>query len=111
LNELDGQSDSGTFLKKLDANFHHDETDVGVALLLIQTQIQNSNFRMAASTLEKLFHALKDANSVKYAPGLISLAMVLFPKVGKEDKVSALLMDAKAYWRTRESSVKSMLMK
>jgi signal recognition particle subunit SRP72 len=103
-NELPAQSEA-TFLPKLTANFHHDETDVGTALLLIQSQMQNGSLQLAAVTLEKLFHALKDRNDVKYMPGLISLAVLLFPKVGREDKATALLVEAKSYWISKGDTV------
>lgn len=93
------------FLNKLDAIFHRDETDVSAGLMLVQVQMQRGNTQIAAAILEKLVHALKDENAVKYSPGLVSLAVLLFPKVGKDDKATALLMDAKAYWSANENSV------
>jgi hypothetical protein len=96
-NELPGRAEA-SFLNKLTAAFHHNEKDVGTALLLIQTQMQHGSVQLAAVTLEKLFHALKDQHDVKYTPGLVSLAGLLFPKVGKEDKATALLVEAKSYW-------------
>jgi hypothetical protein len=102
--ELNGQTEA-VFLKKLDTIFHQDETDVCAGLMLVQAHIQRGNFHGAAVTLEKLFHALKDSNQVKYAPGTVSLAVLLFHKVGKDDKATTLLMDAKAYWRSQGISV------
>jgi hypothetical protein len=103
-NELPAQLDA-TFLPRLTANFHRDDTDVGTALMLIQIQMQSGSLQLAAVTLEKLFHALKDRNDVKYLPGLISLAVLLFPKVGREDKATALLMEAKSYWISKGNTV------
>ena len=103
-NELNGLSEIA-LLKKLDAMFHRDETDVATGLMLIQVQMQKGNVQMAAATLENLFHALKEVNEVKYAPGLVSLAVLLFPKVEKDDKATALLMDAKSYWSSKNSLV------
>ena len=103
-NELNGLSETA-LLKKLDVMFHRDETDVAAGLMLIQVQMQKGNTQMAAATLEKLFHALKDVNEVKYAPGLVSLAVLLFPKVGKDDKATALLMEAMAYWSNKQTLV------
>ena len=88
-------------MNKLTTIFHQDETDVAAAVLLAQTQVQTGNIHLAAGTLEKLLHALKDKNEVKYSPGLVSLVVSLFPKVGKEEKATALLMDAKSYWSQR----------
>lgn len=102
--ELNGQSET-VFLNKLEAIFHRDETDISAGLMLVQAQMQKGNTQVAAATLEKLFHGLKDANEVKYAPGLVSLAVLLFPKVGKDDKATALLMDAKAYWGSQDNPV------
>jgi signal recognition particle subunit SRP72 len=103
-NELNGLSETA-LLKKLDVVFHRDETDVAAGLMLIQVQMQKGNTQMAAATLEKLFHALKDVNEVKYAPGLVSVAVLLFPKVGKDDKATALLMEAMAYWNNKQTLV------
>jgi tetratricopeptide (TPR) repeat protein len=102
--ELNGQSET-VFFNKLDAIFRRDETDLSAGLMLVQVQMQRGNTQMASATLEKILHALKDENAVKYAPGLVSLAVLLFPKVGKDDKATALLMDAKAYWSVNENSV------
>lgn len=102
--ELDGLSETA-LLKKLDAVFHRDETDVAVGLMLVQVQMQKGNIQMAAATLEKLLHALKDVNEIKYSPGLVSLAVLLFPKVGKDDKATAFLMDAKTYWNSKGNLV------
>jgi hypothetical protein len=85
-------------LTKLTTIFHRDETDVSAAMMLIQMQVQSGNMQMAAGTLEKLLHALRDMSDVKFAPGLVSLTVSLFAKVGKEEKATALLLDAKSYW-------------
>jgi signal recognition particle subunit SRP72 len=90
-------------LNKLKTIFHRDETDVAAAMMLIQMQVQSGNNQMAAGTLEKLLHALKDMTQVKFAPGLVSLAISLFPKVGKEEKATALLLDAKSYWSSKST--------
>ena len=102
--ELNGQTET-VFLKKLDTIFHQDETDVCAGLMLIQAHIQRGNFHGAAATLEKLLHALKDSNQVKYAPGIVSLAVLLFHRVGKDDKATTLLMDGKEYWSSQRISV------
>jgi hypothetical protein len=92
------------FLNKLTTEFHRDETDLAATLLLIQSYIGKGNIQMASSILEKSLHAIKDLN-VKYAPGLVSLTMSIFPKVGKEDKATLLLMEAKNYWNSKKTMV------
>ena len=94
-----------TFSKKLAALYHRDETDVAAALLLIQHQCQQGSMPSAATTLEKLLHALKEKPDVKYAPGLVALAAVLLPKVEKEDKATSLMMEAKDYWSHKRNAV------
>ena len=101
---MSGTSPS-TAINKLVAAFHHDETDVAVALLLMQVQIKEGNIQGAALTLGKLFSALKEELDVKYAPGLISLALSVFPKAGMEDKAIRLLMEAKHHWTAKDISV------
>lgn len=97
-------TDAG-FLKKLSAVFHRDETDVAAALLLIQYQWKEGSTQLAASTLEKLLHALKEKLDIKYAPGLVGLAAVLLPKVEREDKATSLMMEAKEYWSNKKNAV------
>ena len=104
-NDLKGDNPS-VAMNKLVAIFHKDETDVAVALMLIQTQIKENNVQSAAQTLGKLFSALKEEGDVKYAPGLISLALSLFPKVGMEERAIRLLMEAKNHWTSKETSVR-----
>jgi Flp pilus assembly protein TadD len=93
------------FAKKLAAIVHRDETDVAAALLLIQLQCQEGNTQLAAATLERLLHALKEKLDIKYAPGLVSLAAVLLPKVEREDKATSLMMEAKEYWSNKKNAV------
>lgn len=94
-----------SFLTKLSETFHSDESDVAIALLLIQTHASKGNIQTAATTLEKLYHALKDKSEVKYAPGLVSLAMLLFPKIGKEERATIILLEAKNYWSKKQNLV------
>ena len=103
-NDLNGTSPSAA-LNKLVAAFHRDETDVAVALMLIQVQIKEGNVQGAAITLGKLFSALKEDLDIKYAPGLISLALSVFPKAGMEDRAIRLLMEAKNHWTGKDISV------
>jgi hypothetical protein len=93
----------------MESIFHRDEKDVAAALILIQRQMQKGIPHAAAATLEKLFRALKDASEVKYAPGLVSLAVRLFPQVGKEEKANTILTEAKTYWSSKDTLVRTML--
>ena len=103
-NELPAVEDPH-FLNRLTSVYHLDETDVGVALFLIQYHLEKGNAHLATLTLEKLFHALKDDLEVKYAPGLVSLAVFLFPKDGKEDKAGVFLQEAKKFWQGQGKEV------
>jgi len=76
-----------------------------VGLFLVQTQLEKGNIHFAVATLEKLFHALKDSLHIKFAPALVALAVVLFPRDAKEDKATALLLEAKKYWTTEGTQV------
>jgi hypothetical protein len=97
--ELEGATD---VVPKLSSIFHCDESDIVAGLLLLQLHIQAGNQQEGSAVLEKLMHASKDLE-VKYAPGLVSLAVLLFP----EEKSTPLLLDAKAYWDKQASSVVS----
>jgi hypothetical protein len=102
--ELPGVSDP-TFSKKLATLYHRDETNVAAALLLIQCECQQGSIQSAAMILEKLLHALKEKLDLKYAPGLVALAVVLLPKVEKEDKATSFMMEAKDYWSHKRNAV------
>jgi signal recognition particle subunit SRP72 len=108
--DLPGVSDP-LFSKKLAALCHRDETDVAAALLLIQHECQQGSIQSAATTLERLLHALKEKLDLKYAPGLVSLAAVLLPKVEKEDKATSLMMEAKDYWSHKRNAVHHVLVR
>jgi signal recognition particle subunit SRP72 len=98
-------TDDPTFLPRLTSLYYRNERDVAVALLLVQTQLEKGNTHFAVATLEKLFHALKETPGVKFSPGLVALAMVLFPRDDKEDKATALLLEAKKYWSSQNTQV------
>jgi len=95
--ELEGATD---VLAKLLSIFHRDESNVAVGLLLVQLHTQAGNRQDAAAILERLIHASKDL-AVKYAPGLVSLAVSLLP----EERSTLLLLHAKTYWDEQTSSV------
>lgn len=93
--ELEGTTD---VVAKLTSIFQRDEGNVAVGLLLVQVHSQAGSRQDASAVLERLLHASKDAE-VKYAPGLVSLAMLLLP----EQKSTPLLLDAKTYWDKQTS--------
>jgi len=95
--ELEGATD---VLAKLSSIFHRDESNIAVGLLLAQLHAQAGNRQEVAGVLERLIHASKDLE-VKYAPGLVSLAVSLFP----EERSTPLLQNAKTYWDKQSSSV------
>jgi signal recognition particle subunit SRP72 len=103
-NELPDSSDPA-FVNRLTALYYQDEKDVGAALLLVQHHAAKGNTHLATSVLEKLSHALKDNHDVKYAPGLVSLAVLLYPKDDKDDKATSLLLEAKRHWQNKGSTV------
>jgi hypothetical protein len=88
--ELEGATD---VLAKLTSIFQRDVGSVATGLLLVQVHSQAGNRQDASAVLERLLHASKEAE-VKYAPGLVSLAILLLP----EEKSTPLLLDAKTYW-------------
>jgi hypothetical protein len=91
--ELEGATD---VLAKLTSIFQRDVGSVATGLLLVQVHSQAGNRQDASAVLERLLHASKEAE-VKYAPGLVSLAILLLP----EEKSTPLLLDAKTYWDTQ----------
>ena len=102
--ELPNPSDP-MFISRLTSAYYHDEKDVGAALLLIQHHLGRGNVHIATTVLEKLFHALKDIPDTKYAPGLVSLAVLLYPKDDREDKATSLLLEAKRHWTSKGKMV------
>jgi len=95
--ELEGATD---VVAKLTSIFQRDQGSIAAGLLLVQVHAQAGNRQDASAVLERLLHALKEAD-VKYAPALVSLAILLLP----EEKSTPLLLDAKAYW-DKQSSVR-----
>jgi hypothetical protein len=108
-NELPASSDPA-FLNRLTALYYHDEKDVAAALLLIQHHMEKGSVHLAVTVLEKLLHALKDHPDAKYAPGLVSLGVLLFPKDDKEEKATSLLLEANKHWQTKGKRVQISLL-
>jgi len=103
-NELPEPSDPA-FLSKLTILYYQDEKDIAAALLLIQYHVEKGSIHFAVTILEKLLHALKDYPDIKYAPGLVSLAVLLFPKDDKDDKATSFLLEANKHWQTKGKTV------
>jgi hypothetical protein len=49
--------------------------------------------QLTPKTLEKMLNDFGHIDDIRYKPGLVSLAMSLFPKVGMENKANALNID------------------
>ncbi|KAJ9142770.1 Signal recognition particle subunit SRP72 [Pleurostoma richardsiae] len=77
--------------------------DVGLLLTIIQLYIQTANPVPALSLLEAFFKRLEtavapDHSDVRYAPGLVALAVALYRMQGRHSAVRNELAKAAAHW-------------
>jgi signal recognition particle subunit SRP72 len=87
-------------------------TDVGILLLLIQLYILKNNHGSATALLESYLSRLDEsknpgAKDVRYAPGLVAVAVALYNSQGRKAHSRALLSAAASHWRSssKKSSV------
>jgi signal recognition particle subunit SRP72 len=82
--------------------------DVGLLLTVMQLCIQTQNPERALELLETFFKRLElatkpDDADVRFAPGLVALAVGLYRLTGRTRAIRTELRKAAAHWRQRES--------
>ncbi|KAI1266738.1 hypothetical protein F5Y18DRAFT_425990 [Xylariaceae sp. FL1019] len=90
--------------------------DIGLLLTAIQLYVQTKNPGMALALLETFLRRLETATTpdyadVRYAPGLVAVAVALYRTQGRQNSIRAELAKASAHWRSRSdrSSVSLLL--
>lgn len=80
--------------------------DVGLILVIIQLYILTNNPGQAVTLLESFFKRLEESTSsadqdVRFAPGLVALAVSLYRASGRKNHIKAELGKAASYWRRK----------
>jgi signal recognition particle subunit SRP72 len=89
--------------------------DVGLALTIVQIQLNDGHIGSALSILESFFQRLEKAENVeslnaRFSPGLVALIVTLLRVQGRESSAKAELVKAAAYWQSRHASPASSLL-
>lgn len=81
--------------------------DVGLLLTVIQLYIQLHNPEQAVTLLEAFFRRLESSTTqedIRFAPGLVALAVSLYKLQGRSNAVRAELAKAAAHWEKSSTS-------
>ncbi|OTB05286.1 hypothetical protein M426DRAFT_22144 [Hypoxylon sp. CI-4A] len=90
-------------------------SDVGLLLTIIQLYIQTNNPGPALNLLETFLRRLETASTpdhedVRFAPGLVAIAVALYRHQGRQNSIRTELAKASTYWRSKsEDSAASLL--
>ncbi|KAK3494035.1 hypothetical protein B0T13DRAFT_475277 [Neurospora crassa] len=88
-------------------------TDVGLLLTVLQLYIQLQNPAQALNLLEAFFKRLEAATAsennadVRFAPGLIALAVALYRQQGRHSAVRSELAKAASHWQSKQKAASS----
>ncbi|RSL46292.1 hypothetical protein CEP54_013925 [Fusarium duplospermum] len=111
-------SSQGTTGKELLRNIHNlakkRPHDVGLALTLVQIQLNNGHTGSALSILESFLQRLEkietpDALDARFSPGLVALLVTLLRAQSRESSAKAELVKAATHWQSRHSTATSLL--
>lgn len=88
--------------------------DVGLLLTIIQLYVFTNNAGPAVSLLETFFKRLEESNTptdldVRYAPGLVALAVSLYRLSNRKTPIKTELGKAASYWRRKSKPSVSLL--
>jgi signal recognition particle subunit SRP72 len=87
-------------------------TDVGLLLTILHLYVLTNNVPTAVSLLETFFDRLKAASTaahddVRFAPGLVAVAVALYSHLGRKSHAKTLLYEAASHWRSKHQSADS----
>ena len=84
-------------------------TDVGLLLTIVQLYIQLQNPAQALNVLEAFFKRVEGAATadVRFAPGLVALAVALYRQQGRHSAVRSELAKAAAHWQSKQKAASS----
>ncbi|UKZ83692.1 hypothetical protein TrVFT333_011501 [Trichoderma virens FT-333] len=104
-------------IRKLQAVAAKRPNDVGLALTIVQLQLEQQQAGAALTTLTTFLSGLEASTEVndtdvRFSPGLVSLAVSLFRSQKRDASAKAEIVKAAQYWQTRPSaqSVGSLLL-
>ncbi|RGP72832.1 signal recognition particle subunit srp72 [Fusarium longipes] len=102
-------------LKKLQGLAQKRPHDVGLALTIVQIQLNHGHIGSALSILESFLQRLEQAENVeslsaRFSPGLVALTVTLLRVQGRESSAKAELVKAATYWQSRHASPASSLL-
>ncbi|KAI0898141.1 hypothetical protein F4806DRAFT_391398 [Annulohypoxylon nitens] len=91
-------------------------TDIGLLLTIIQLHIQLNNPGPALSLLDAFLKRLEAASTpdygdVRFAPGLVAVAVALYRLQGRHNSVRAELAKASSYWRSKSKDSAASLLR
>jgi signal recognition particle subunit SRP72 len=89
--------------------------DVGLALTIVQIQLNGGHIGSALSILESFLQRLEKAEAqgpldARFSPGLVALTVTLLRVQGRESSAKAELVKAATYWQSRQASSASSLL-
>lgn len=88
--------------------------DVGLILTIIQLYVLTNNSGPAVALLESFFKRLEESTKladqdVRFAPGLVALAVSLYRLQGRKAPIKAELGKAASYWRRKSKPSEDLL--
>lgn len=109
------QSDKAARAKILDV-LEKRPYDVGLLLTIIQLYVQAKKYDSAIGVLRKFFSYLEEAGSddhadVRYAPGLVALAVALYRTEHRQKDIRQELGRAAAYWQSIPNNSSTTLLR
>jgi len=110
-----GQSGKAS-LKQILPQLEKRPNDVGLLLTIIQLYILTNNSGPAINLLEAFLKRLDESNGptdldVRFAPGLIALAVSLYRLSGRKAPIKTELGKAASYWRKKSKKSSSSLLR
>ncbi|KAH9910069.1 hypothetical protein F4778DRAFT_714008 [Xylariomycetidae sp. FL2044] len=91
-------------------------TDIGLLLTIIQLYVQTKNPGRALALLEAFLRRLDTATTpdhqdVRFAPGLVAVAVALYRLQGRQSSIRTELAKASAHWRSKPKASSSSLLR
>jgi signal recognition particle subunit SRP72 len=99
-------------LKQLTQLLEKRPDDVGLLLTVVQLHLRNDNVSAAISLLEAFSKRLEEVGSydeIRFAPGLVALAVQLYRSQGRKAAVGDLLERAAKFWHQKPDAAAGLL--
>lgn len=101
-------------IKKVLPDLESRPTDVGLILTLVQMYVLTGNTTSAIKLLQPLFQRFSDPKDTevedfRYSPGLVSVLIGLYRRLGQKSSIKGELERSAAYWRTKQEAPSSLL--